>query len=97
MGDECKKNIDEMNRRDFLRNSAYAAAATPIVLSMIVEKASAGQSPNNVNINSNSVMAKGRTGTRVIGPKNQVPNIPDEAIEKIPDMVRGKFGRNEID
>jgi hypothetical protein len=35
-----------MNRRDFLRNSAYAAYATPIVLSMLVNKANATQSWN---------------------------------------------------
>ena len=35
------------NRREFLRNSAYAACATPIVLSMLVEKASAAKSWNS--------------------------------------------------
>ena len=37
----------EMNRRDFLRNSAYAAYATPIVLSMLVQKANAAKSWNS--------------------------------------------------
>jgi len=32
------------SRREFLRNSAYAACATPIVMSMLVEKASAAKS-----------------------------------------------------
>jgi hypothetical protein len=36
-----------MNRRDFLRNSAYAAYATPIVLSMLVNKANAAKSWNS--------------------------------------------------
>jgi hypothetical protein len=43
--DEKKLNV-KMDRRDFLRKSAYAAYATPIVLSMLVEKASAAKSWN---------------------------------------------------
>ena len=37
----------EMNRRDFLRTSAYAAYATPVVLSMLVNRASAAKSWNS--------------------------------------------------
>jgi hypothetical protein len=35
------------SRREFLRNSAYAACATPIILFMLVEKASAAKSCNS--------------------------------------------------
>lgn len=35
------------NRRDFLRKSAYAAYATPVIMAMLVEKASAGKSWNH--------------------------------------------------
>ena len=44
MNENEKKQPGAMNRRDFLRKSAYAAYATPIVLSMLVEKASACKS-----------------------------------------------------
>ena len=42
MGEKEQRN--GMNRRDFLKNSAYASYATPVVLSLLVEKASACQS-----------------------------------------------------
>ena len=35
-----------MARRDFLRKSAYAACATPVIMSLLVEKANAAQSWN---------------------------------------------------
>jgi hypothetical protein len=47
MSEKEKKGDGAMDRRDFLRNSAYAAYATPIVLSMLVEKASAAKSFNS--------------------------------------------------
>jgi len=37
---ECSKE----ERRDFLRKSAYAAYATPVITAMLVEKASAARS-----------------------------------------------------
>jgi hypothetical protein len=37
----------DKGRREFLKNSAYAACATPIVLSMLVDKASAAKSWNS--------------------------------------------------
>ena len=47
MSEKEKKLDGKMDRRDFIRNSAYAAYATPIVLSMLVEKASAAKSWNS--------------------------------------------------
>ena len=47
MSEKEKKVDGSMDRRDFLRNSAYAAYATPIVLSILVEKASAAKSWNS--------------------------------------------------
>ena len=35
-----------MARRDFLRKSVYAACATPVIMSLLVEKADAAQSWN---------------------------------------------------
>ncbi len=51
MNESEKKNHDEKNltderRRDFLRKSVYAAYATPVIMSMLVEKASAAQTWN---------------------------------------------------
>jgi len=37
------ESVDE-NRRDFLRNSVYAAYATPLITALLVESASAAQS-----------------------------------------------------
>jgi len=34
----------DRDRRNFLRNSAYAAYATPLITALLVEKASAGSS-----------------------------------------------------
>ena len=42
-----EKRLDNESRRDFLRTSAYAVYATPIILSMLVEKASAAKSWNS--------------------------------------------------
>jgi hypothetical protein len=39
--------LDNESRREFLRTSAYAVYATPIILSMLVEKASAAKSWNS--------------------------------------------------
>ena len=36
----------DMARRDFLRKSVYAACATPVIMSLLVEKANAAQSWN---------------------------------------------------
>lgn len=44
MSEREKKQISDQSRREFLRKSVYAACATPIVLSMLVEKASACKS-----------------------------------------------------
>ena len=38
-----KQSTDEA-RRDFLRKSVYAAYATPVIVALLVEKASASQS-----------------------------------------------------
>ena len=42
-----EKRLDNESRREFLRTSAYAVYATPIILSMLVEKASAAKSWNS--------------------------------------------------
>jgi hypothetical protein len=47
MKENDKSLCSDESRREFLRNSAYAACATPIVLSMFVEKASAAKSWNS--------------------------------------------------
>jgi len=47
-----KGSTDEA-RRDFLRKSAYAAYATPVIVSMLVEKASAGKSWNHGGVHGN--------------------------------------------
>ena len=47
MSEKEKNTKGMMDRRDFLRTSAYAAYATPIVLSMLVEKANAAKSWNS--------------------------------------------------
>lgn len=46
MSENGDKQLNKVDRREFLRNSAYAAYATPIVLCMLVEKASAAKSWN---------------------------------------------------
>ena len=47
MSERKNNKCSDESRREFLRNSAYAACATPIVLSMLVEKASAAKSWNS--------------------------------------------------
>jgi len=42
-----EKRLDNESRREFLRTSAYAVYATPIIISMLVEKASAAKSWNS--------------------------------------------------
>jgi hypothetical protein len=42
-----ENRLDNESRREFLRTSAYAVYATPIILSMLVEKASAAKSWNS--------------------------------------------------
>ena len=44
MEEEEKKQCSKQGRRDILRKSAYAVYATPLITSMLVEKASAQQS-----------------------------------------------------
>ena len=44
---EKDKNTNDINRRDFLRTSAYVAYATPIVLSLLVNKVNAAKSWNS--------------------------------------------------
>ncbi len=43
---ERREGMDE-GRRKFLQTSVYAAYATPVIVSMLVNKASAGQSWNH--------------------------------------------------
>ncbi|MEJ2200033.1 MAG: hypothetical protein P8X63_03320 [Desulfuromonadaceae bacterium] len=42
--DQVQSQSADTTRRDFLRQSAYAAYATPVVLALLVDKASAGGS-----------------------------------------------------
>ena len=46
-----ERDSDNVNnsRRDFLRNSVYAAYATPLITALLVEKASAASSNANVD------------------------------------------------
>ena len=41
------KSTTDQGRREFLRKSAYAAYATPVIMSLLVEKASAAKSWND--------------------------------------------------
>jgi len=43
---ESEKDLSSSERRDFLRRSIYAAYTTPLVVSLLVEKAGAAQSWN---------------------------------------------------
>ena len=47
MKEEKEVKCSEEERRDFLRKSAYAACATPVITGMLVEKASAAKSWNS--------------------------------------------------
>ena len=47
MSERKNNHCSDESRREFLRKSAYAACATPIVLSMLVEKGSAAKSWNS--------------------------------------------------
>jgi hypothetical protein len=42
-----QKEQQRKSRRDFLRKSTYAACATPLIMSMLVEKANAAKSWNS--------------------------------------------------
>lgn len=44
---EHEKHAIDEGRRDFLRKSAYAAYATPVIMAMLVNKASAAKSWNS--------------------------------------------------
>ena len=48
MDEQKRKTLSETAeaRRDFLRKSVYAACATPIIMSLLVERADAAQSWN---------------------------------------------------
>lgn len=47
MKEQREKQVSEEGRRDFLRKSAYAAYATPVITGLLVEKASAAKSWNS--------------------------------------------------
>ena len=67
MTDLKDKQCRDESRREFLRNSAYAACATPIVLSMLVEKASAAKSWNSGQ--GEITTPGGIPGTAPLGPR----------------------------
>ena len=48
MGEQDKQGMSDAAkaRRDFLRKSVYAACATPVIMSLLVERADAAQSWN---------------------------------------------------
>ena len=41
-GKKQSKDVCDKRRREFLKTSMYAAYATPVIMSLLVEKASAG-------------------------------------------------------
>lgn len=54
MSDEKKMDQKEntaAGRREFLKKSAYAACATPVIVSMLVERAEAGRPKPSSGIN----------------------------------------------
>ncbi|PLX85058.1 MAG: hypothetical protein C0617_05035 [Desulfuromonas sp.] len=55
MNETKKREGADEGRRDFLRKSAYAAYATPVIMAMLVEKANAAKSwnPGRGNIPNN--------------------------------------------
>ena len=62
-------------RRDFLRKSVYAACATPVIMSLLVEKADAAQSwnPGRGTRPPNHGTPPGKYGE---APNNDQPNVP---------------------
>lgn len=44
---EQENQVTDEGRRDFLRKSAYAAYATPVIMAMLVNKASAAKTWNS--------------------------------------------------
>ena len=75
-----KQNRQEMSeaaeaRRDFLRKSVYAACATPVIMSLLVERADAAQSwnPGQGNIPDNQ--GKEPNPNHPVGPRPQNNNF----------------------
>ena len=60
-------------RRDFLRKSVYAACATPVIMSLLVEKADAAQSwnPGQGNRNHPGIGQGGPPGGHPIGHRDK--------------------------
>ena len=50
-----KPSDDATSRRDFLRQSAYAVYATPLITALLVERASAGKSTGCANSTNTNV------------------------------------------
>ncbi len=63
--EDTKGGVDE-KRREFLRKSAYAAYATPVIMSMLVSKASA--------TNSVSIKASGNNNGNFVIPPGLINN-----------------------
>ena len=62
-----------MARRDFLRKSVYAACATPVIMSLLVEKADAAQSWNQGQGNRPDNQGQGPPGGAPNNNKGQGP------------------------
>jgi len=76
MNEEQREHVSDEGRREFLRKSAYAAYATPVITSMLVEKASAAKSWNSGN---GEITRTGSAPeTAPLGPRNPPPPGKDE-------------------
>jgi hypothetical protein len=53
---EKTESESEINRREFLRTSVYAAYATPLITTLLVTRTSAAQSPGNACSNDNPLI-----------------------------------------
>ena len=78
-------NDTALARRDFLRKSVYAACATPVIMSLLVEKANAAQSWNAGMGN------RSHKGTGNGGPLGGASNSGKEGN---PDHTRWEGGQN---
>ena len=66
-------NDAAQSRRDFLRKSVYAACATPVIMSLLVEKADAAQSWNQGQGNLPENQGQGPPGGAPNNNKGQGP------------------------
>jgi hypothetical protein len=92
MAEERNKGSTDEGRRDFLRKSAYAAYATPVIMAMLVEKASAGKSWNHGGTRG-CIPKKSRAHSK--GPGNNQPSGPGSGTPRRSRAVRRFSGSND--